>query len=149
MAVTSFDEILLATAAQELTIAGFAPNTEITVLVRKPNFYTMLAGGAVPNPLIPEMEKLFVHRDRSGHATPSEEFAKTLIFIAQQTLVEPSYEKLQENNIELSDDQLTEISLFATNGAENLRTFRAAIRNAAGKHGEAVQNAAQPDAANP
>ena len=149
MAVTSFDEILLATAAQELTISGFAPNTEITVQVRKPNFFSMLARGAVPNPLIPEMEKLFVRRDRSGHAAPGEEFAKTLVFIAQQTLVEPSYEKLQENNIELTDDQLTEISLFATSGAENLRTFREAIRNAAGEHGKAVQNAAQPDAADP
>ena len=147
MAITSMNEIMQAAAPQEITISGFAPGTEITVLARRPSFYTMLAAGAAPNPLIPEMEKLFVRRDRSGHARPSEEFARTLVFIAQETLAEPSYAQLRENGIELTDDQLTEISLFATAGAEALRSFRAAIRDAAGKHGKAVQNAAEPTGA--
>jgi len=148
MAVTSMEEMCLAAGEQEITISGFEPGSQINVKVKKPNFFSLLAQGAVPNPLIPEMERLFVQRDRSGHAAPSEEFAKALVLIARLSLCEPSFEELQANGIELTDDQLTEISLFATSGAEALRTFRAAVRDGAGGHGQAVSNVSEQASAN-
>ena len=132
MAVTSLEEMRLSAEPREIVISGFEPGTQITVLAKKPNFFSLLAQGMVPNPLIPEMERLFVQQDRSGHAVPDESFAKTLVHIAQLCLCKPTYEELQANGIELTDDQLTEISLFATSGAEALRSFRAAVCDAAG-----------------
>ena len=143
MAVSSIESILQAAAPEEIAIPGWREGEEITVLVKRPNFYSLLARGAIPNPLIPEMEKLFVRRDRSGHADASAEFAKTLVYIARECLQEPGYDTLQENGISLTDDQLTEISLYATAGAEALRTFRERLRAAAGKHVQAVPDAAE------
>lgn len=130
---------------EELKISGWKEDQEITVKVIKPNFYTMLSKNAIPNPLIPEMDKLFVKHDRSGHAKVDSEFAKVLIEIAKNVLVEPSYEQLQENGIELTDDQLTELSWYATEGAHALVTFREKIRAAAGKHDKTVQRAPEQD----
>ena len=147
MAVTSLDEILQTNAPQEIVLSGFQPGEELRVLVRRPGFYSLMARGAIPNPLIPEMEKLFVHRDCGSYAVPSEEFAETLVYIARMSLVSPSYEELQANGIELTDDQLVEISMYAAAGAEALRTFRERLRAAAGEYGPDVSNAAQQIAA--
>ena len=79
MAVTSFDAILgmAPTQPEELTLSGWSPDTEITVLVKKPNFYNLLAKNAIPNPLLPEMQKLFVRRQvAEEHSKASADFAK-------------------------------------------------------------------------
>lgn len=143
MPVTPMDALVQAAAPEEIVISGFKPGSEITVLVHKPNFYSMLARGAIPNPLVPELEKLFVRNDRSGYNKGGADFAQALIFMARECLQQPSYEELESNGIELTDDQLAEISLYATAGAEALRTFRAKIRDANRKHGAPVSAPAQ------
>ena len=150
MAVTSFDAILgmAPTQPEELTLSGWSPDTEITVLVKKPNFYNLLAKNAIPNPLLPEMQKLFVRRQvAEEHSKASADFAKALIHIARECLVEPAYTQLEEAGVELTDDQLLELCMYATLGPEVLRSFRESARDRAGKHGKAVPPAAEPDPA--
>lgn len=144
-------EMILAQAPiqpEELTLPGWKPGAEITVRVRRPSLYAMLAANAALNPLIPELNKLFVAHDRSSVKNPSNAYAKALIAIAKECLVEPTYESLAEAGIQLTDDQLTDLMLYATEGVEWLCTFRARLRARIGKHGRAVQNPAQPDSAN-
>lgn len=147
--ITPFEEILAQAPHQpeELTLSGWQHGTEITVRVQKPSFYAMIANNAALNPLIPELDKLFVRHDRSGHSKPSNDFAKALICIARECLVEPSYAQLEEVGIHLTDDQLVELSLYATEGAEILRSFRRRTRNGAGGNGKSVSPAAEPAAA--
>ncbi len=143
MAVTSFDAILgmAPTQPEELTLSGWSPGTEITVLVKKPNFYNLLAKNAIPNPLLPEMQKLFVRRQ------VAEEHGKASADFAKECLVEPTYTQLEEAGVELTDDQLLELCMYATLGPELLRSFRESARDRAGKHGKAVPPAAEPDPA--
>lgn len=150
MAVTSFDAILgmAPTQPEELTLSGWNPDTEITVLVKKPNFYNLLAKNAIPNPLLPEMQKLFVRRQvAEEHSKASADFAKALIYIARECLVEPTYAQLEEAGVELTDDQLLELCMYATLGPELLRSFRESARNRAGEHGKTISPAAKPNPA--
>ncbi len=147
MAITSFETILgmAPTEPEELTLSGWNPDVEITVLVKKPNFYNLLAKNAIPNPLLPEMQKLFVRRQvAEEHSKASADFAKALIHIARECLVEPTYAQLEEAGVELTDDQLLELCMYATLGPELLRSFRESARNRAGEHGKAISPAAEP-----
>ena len=149
MAVTPIHEILAQASVQpeEITLSGWKPGAEITVRAKRPSFYYLIANKAALNPLIPELEKLFIRHDRSGHRSGGSDFAKALICIARECLVEPSFDQLEEAGAELTSDQLTEISLYATEGAEYLRTFRERLRAGAGADGKNVQaKPQQPDA---
>ena len=115
--------------------------------VKRPSFYAMIAGDAALNPLIPELDKLFIRHDRSGHTSPGSSFAKALTRIARECLVEPSFDELTAAGVQLTDDQLVELSLYATEGAEALRSFRRRARGGAGADGKAVPAAAEPPAA--
>lgn len=149
MAVTSIHEILAQAPVQpeEITISGWKPDSEITVRAKKPSFYYLIANKAALNPLIPELEKLFVKHDRSGHKNAGGDFAKALICIAKECLVEPTYSELEEAGVELTSDQLTELSLYATEGPEYLRSFRERLRARAGADVKNVPaESQQPDA---
>lgn len=150
MAVTPLETLLemAPTQPEELALSGWRPGTEISVRVKKPNFYTLLANNAIPNPLLPEMQKLFVRRQvAEEHAKGTQDFAKALIHIAKACLVEPSYAQLEEAGVELTDDQLLEICMYATLGPELLRTFRSGTRDRAGEHGAPVPSAPEPNSA--
>lgn len=149
MAITPIHEILAqaGTQPEEITLSGWRPDTEITVRVKRPSFYYLIANKAALNPLIPELEKLFVKHDRSGHSSANGDFAKALIAIAKECLAEPTYAELEEAGVELTSDQLTELSLYATEGAEYLRSFRERLRARTGADVKNVPNQPQqPDA---
>lgn len=142
------DAILAEGAAEPelLELPGWKKGSRIQVRVKRPSLYALLAADAVPNPLIPEMEKLFIVHDRGDAAENSREYAAALLEIAKLTLVEPTYDALAEAGVVLTDDQLSDISLYATEGMDWLLSFRARARAGAGKHGDAVQRTAQPAA---
>lgn len=149
MAVTPFEALLAQAPIQpeELTLPGWQPDAEITVRVRRPSLYAMLAANAALNPLIPELNKLFVRHDHGSVSQPTNAYAKALIAIAKECLTEPTYAQLEEAGVQLTDEQLLQLSLYATEGMEWLCSFRARLRNRTGQHGGIVQDAAQPDPA--
>lgn len=150
MAVTPFETILASAPLQpeEIQISGWKPGEEITVLVKKPNFYALLAKNAIPNPLIPAADRLF-KGNKKDYTEPTPEFARALEFIAKECLAEPSYEQLTEAGVVLTDDQLAELCMYATDGAERLRSFRERVRAAARQYEQSVQDAALRAASNP
>ena len=124
MAITTFDAILgmAPTEPEELTLSGWSPGTEITVLVKKPNFYNLLAKNAIPNPLLPEMQRLFVRRQvAEEHSKASVDFAKALIHIARECLVEPAYTQLEEAGVELYRRPAAGVCVCTHAGPEVLR----------------------------
>lgn len=149
MAITPFETLLTLapTQPEELTISGWYGGEPVTVRVKRPNFYHLLARGAVPNPLIPVVQKMFVHGlDVHDVAGADGEFARALLVIAEETLAEPTMEQLRDAGIELTDDQLLEIMIYATSGARALAAFRRALRAGTGKPVKAVQSPAVGDA---
>lgn len=152
MAVTPFETLLTLapTQPEELTLSGWYGGKPVTVRVKRPNFYHLLARGAVPNPLIPVVQKLFVHGfDAHDVAAADGEFARALLTVAEETLAEPTMDQLREAGIELTDDQLLEIMIYATSGARALAAFRRALRAGNSKPVADVQSPAVGAAEDP
>lgn len=141
MSVTPFETLLsiAPTQPEELELPGWYGGEPVTVRVKRPNFYHLLARDCVPNPLIPTVQKLFVHGfDAHDVAAATPEFARALLAIAEETLVEPTLAQLSEAGVELTDDQLLELMIYATCGARALAAFRRALRPDAGAAEPAV-----------
>lgn len=142
-------ELILAeapTEAEILELPGWRKDSTIKVKARRPSFYALLAENAVLNPLIPEMNKLFVGHDRGDVTKDAKEYAAALVAIARLTLAEPTYDELIEAGVTLTDDQLTDISLYATEGMDFLLSFRTRTRDRAGQHDQPVSGSPQPNA---
>ena len=107
----------------------------------------MVAGGTVPNPLIPTVERLFT-ATVPKEMTPDEQQreSEALIAIARATLREPSMAQLEEAGIQLTDSQILEIYAFAVTGPKGLGSFRRGARGGTGgdeqAHGRASKRAA-------
>lgn len=146
--LTSINDICAQAAPEEVTISGFKAGTEITVALRAPSLYALLAENALPNPLLPVINRLFQTGPQPQDVTDAgADFAKALRAIARETLCQPTLDELDENGVQLTDRQLLEISVYATRGPAALATFRRSLRTAAAADEPHVQNAAEPAAA--
>ena len=144
MSVTPFETLLsiAPTQPEELELPGWYGGEPVTVRVKRPNFYHLLARDCVPNPLIPVVQKMFVHGFDAGDvAAATPEFARALLTIAGETLVEPTLTQLTEAGAELM--------IYATCGARALAAFRRALRPDAGASGADVLDPAVGAAADP
>lgn len=146
--ITQMQDIVAQAAPEEVTLSGFKPNAEITVLMHVPSLYALIAENALPNPLLPVVNKLFSDgpqaQDVSG---PDAEFARALRVIARETLVQPSLSELEAAGVQLTDRQLLEISMFATRGPAALAAFRAGMRAATSANGASLRGSAKQPAA--
>lgn len=146
--ITQMQDIVAQAAPEEVTLSGFKPNTEITVLLHSPSLYALIAENALPNPLLPVVNKLFSDGPQAQDVSaPDAEFARALRVIARETLVTPTISELDEAGVQLTDRQLLEISVYATRGPATLAAFRSGMRATTAAHVAPVQNdAEQPDA---
>lgn len=146
--ITSMQEIIAQAQPEEVTISGFHSGTELTVELRTPSLYALLAENALPNPLLPVVRKLFRDGPKPQDvADPDAEFANALRTIARETLVKPSLAELNENGVQLTDCQLLEICIYATRGPASLAIFREGVSTAAAANEPRVSHAAEPAAA--
>ena len=142
--ITQMQDIVAQAAPEEVTLSGFKPNTEITVLLRSPSLYALLAENALPNPLLPVVNKLFSDGPQAQDvAGPDAEFARALRVIARETLVQPKLSELEAAGVQLTDRQLLEISVYATRGPAALAAFRAGMRTAASANGASLRGGAK------
>ena len=131
----------------EVELSGWTEDEPFRCVLRRPSMHQMVAGGTVPNPLIPTVERLFT-ATVPKEMTPDEQKreSEALIAIARATLREPSVAQLEEAGIQLTDNQIMEIYAFAITGAKGLDSFRGGARGRAGgneqAHGRAAKRAA-------
>lgn len=146
--LTDMQEIVAQAAPDEITISGFKGGCTITVQVHTPSLYALLAANALPNPLIPTINRLFAKAPESRDVTaPDAQLAAAMQVIARETLISPSLAELEENGVQLTDRQLLEICLYATRGPAALAAFRGRIGQNAGGDEPDVQNAAEQTSA--
>ena len=67
--------------------------------------------------------------------------------VMEASLLKAALQSAIDAGVELTDDQLLELCMYATLGPELLRSFRESARDRAGEHGKAVPPAAEPDPA--
>ena len=78
----------------------------------------------IPNPLLSAAYILFNGPQNTKDVISLSERHELLTIIAKESLVEPTYDQLQEIGLELTDTQLTEIWNYSQVGVNALVSFR-------------------------
>ncbi|MBT9156689.1 MAG: hypothetical protein DDT37_01677 [Firmicutes bacterium] len=135
--VTSLDAIRVQTAPEVITIPGFRPGTVINVKIKYVDLTTAILETNIGNPLIAlayqqaregksrqEIEDE-VNRQTETPAADAKRVLASLDVLAQQALVEPTYEQLTAI-APLNAEQLAAIYLYMLYGerGEGLSSFR-------------------------
>lgn len=115
------EAIRRAAAPKAVELPGWEPGESWTAKLRRPGLYELVGKGAVPNPLLGEVERLFM--GAAGSHTSKDE-VDALMVIAKAALVEPTLDELTEAGAALTDDQLLCIYSFVLGGALGLSIFR-------------------------
>lgn len=126
--VTSLEE-MRAQALPIVAIPGWDDGQEIYVRLKRVSLITLIENDVLPNELLSLATKAATASKEYNPVTDSspeefKNFGKLLKIIAQQALVEPTYEEIAENVNQLTDEQLTSIYVYCVGGLRKLESFR-------------------------
>lgn len=142
MEITSMDAIRAAAGEQIVELPGFGDGQPFCAKLRRLSLLSLAKAGKIPNELMTAVSELYTNGKISNPNLKTT--GETMLFIAEQCLVEPTVQQLQDAGVELTDMQLTAIYMYSREGVAGLRPFRTKpIVPAAVPHGENVELAAQ------
>lgn len=131
--VFSIDDLKKAKNGEIVPIEGFNGEDYINVRLRRPSLLSLASSGKIPNELLQSAYELFYgdgKKDTSKDKVKDYDFfkenAKVYKLVAKEALIEPKYEDLEKNGIELNDIQLLEIWQYVNQGGKALKNFRKA-----------------------
>lgn len=112
----------------DAVLPDFSGQGVINVKLRRPSLLALAARGCIPNELLACARQLF--NEGGGAPVPLDELGRLLIIFARESLVEPSFEQLEQQGVSLTDEQLSAIYAFAQAGVRALIPFRDKCENA-------------------
>lgn len=123
MEVTRMDALRAAAADQVVELPGFGDGKPFCARLRRLSLLSLAQAGKIPNELMSAVSELYRRGEIS--APDLQVTGETMLFIAEQALLEPTLPQLREAGVELTDLQLTAIYLYSREGVSALRPFRA------------------------
>lgn len=125
--ITTLDQ--LKDMFQIVDLGEFDNGVPLIAKVKKPNLMSLVAHGKIPNPLMTAAMDMFNgNKDSMDNLTKDAKsltnFFGLMEIMAQDCLIEPSYEELQSVGVELSQDQMLSILMYAQGGVKALEGFR-------------------------
>ena len=123
MNVTSIEQLKNIAKEQVVEILGWGEEPFICRL-KRPSLLSLVGSGKIPNPLLSAAYILFNGPQNTKDVISLSERHELLTIIAKESLVEPTYDQLQEIGLELTDTQLTEIWNYSQVGVNALVSFR-------------------------
>lgn len=125
--VTELSKLIESAKGEIVQLPGFTEDVPFFARVRKPSLLGLVKAKKIPNNLLVKTNELFV-QDGTGFDTDDtnmmEDLCNVLDVIAQETLVEPSYDDLKKNGVELTDQQRTALFSYSQQGIKALEPFR-------------------------
>lgn len=125
--VTELSKLIESAKGEIVQLPGFTEDVPFFARVRKPSLLGLVKTGKIPNSLLVKTNELFV-QDGTGFDTDDTnmmaDLCDVLDVIAQETLVEPSYDDLKNNGVELTDQQRTALFSYSQQGIKALEPFR-------------------------
>lgn len=121
--VTSLDNLKKLSQGIEVELPGW-DNEPFVCILKRPSLLGLVEKGEIPNPLLNAAYILF-----NGAKTPKDiinlkEQKELLTIVAKSAMVDPTYQDLENINLELTDMQLLEIWKFTQLGVSSLMSFR-------------------------
>ena len=105
----------------------FAEGQPFVARVRRPSMLVLAKQGKIPNTLLTAAGELF-SKGGAGMDADNENMLSDVYgiceVIARASLVQPTYDEIQQAGMELSDDQIMAIFNYTQNGVKALESFR-------------------------
>ena len=125
--VTSIDTLKKYSNGTIVELPPFAEGQQFFAKLKRPSLLGMVKQGKIPNTLLVRANELFVQT--GAGFDPDEKDMMSQMFdvlelIAEETFVEPRYEDIQREGIELTDEQMMFIFNYAQQGVRALESFR-------------------------
>ncbi len=127
--VTQISELLKVAKGEVVELPGFTEDTTFVARLKRPSMLSMVKTGKIPNPLLRSANKLFTNGVSSITKQEDDEQTLSRLFdimdiICEESFVEPTYNELKENGIELTDQQRLAVFAYTQRGVKALENFR-------------------------
>ena len=124
---TSINELKVYMGGELVELPPFADGQRFVARLRRPSLLKLIKQGQIPNSLITMASEMFA--SGANAIDPSDDASLRDLFnvidvIAAASFVEPTYEELVANDIELTDEQLLALFNYTQNGVQGLQRFR-------------------------
>lgn len=127
LSVTPISDLIEYSRGQIVRLPDFAESQPFYVRLRRPSMLMLAKSGKIPNKLLSTANDLFMGNTASEEGY-DENFLNNMYevidTIVEASLVEPSYDDLKKNGIELTDQQLLAIFNYTQEGVNSLDSFR-------------------------
>jgi hypothetical protein len=120
--VTDLNAVKARLDGQVHELPDFGDGEPFVARLRRVSLLEMAQNGDIPNELLGAVSDLYF-KGTSGMKS-LQDTAKSFRFIAEKSLVEPSFEDIQAAGLELTDAQLLAIYMYTVGGVSSLRSFR-------------------------
>lgn len=125
--VTSIEELKKVAFGELVELPPFVDGVPFVARLKRPSIMQLAAEGMIPNSLLTKANELFSN-DRGAIDPDDENMMKDMIgvmkIIAKASFVEPTYQELEDANIELTDQQYMAIFNYTQQGVKALESFR-------------------------
>lgn len=127
--VTSIEELLKSKQGEIVELPSFSNDVPFVARLKRPSLMAMVKSGKIPNELLEEANKLFTGGPGAVVSSNVDKNMMDKLFsilenICEEAFVEPTYEQLKQNGIELTDEQQLFVFDYTQRGVESLKSFR-------------------------
>lgn len=127
MNITTLADLQSYAAGTIVRFPDFAEGQPFVARVRRPSMLVLAKQGKIPNTLLTAAGELF-SKGGAGMDADSENMLSDVYgiceVIARASLIQPTYDEIQQAGMELSDDQIMAIFNYTQNGVKALESFR-------------------------
>lgn len=125
--ITSIEDLKNYANGTIVEMPPFAEGQPLVARLKRPSILGMAKQGKIPNTLLVKANELFL-QSGAGLDTEEEGTMKQLYdvldLIANETLVEPTYEEIKSVGLELTDEQMMFLFNYSQQGVKALESFR-------------------------
>lgn len=126
MNVTSIDVLKTYSLGDIVRLPDFAKGKPFYARIKRPSLLKLVKSGKVPNTLLTTANKLFTSSfsdDDTENDSMLQKMFEVMDVICEASFVEPTYQQLRENGIELTDEQYMFIFNYSQKGSNELAPF--------------------------
>lgn len=126
--ITSIEDLKIYAQGAVVELPAFGEGQPFYVRLKRPSLLGLVKQGKIPNQLLSSASTLF-EGGIQGALNALDDDAMKNIFevidaICEASFLEPTYQQLKDNGIELTDEQMMFIFAYSQNGVRQLDSFR-------------------------
>ena len=124
--VTPISELRAYSSGEVVELPPFSEGRPFVAKLRRPSLMLLARQGKIPNDLLNVATELFEGRSKNSAVDPEllKQLYEVIDILCVASFVEPTYQELKDNNIELTDEQMVALFNYTQKGVQALKPFR-------------------------